>query len=72
MEILRFRWMQFWGTYRGFATAGPLTGQLKEAFYYPRKPSESAPSRSAPVLDYAELGSSSGTPARRLQEDSRR
>ena len=35
-EILWFRWMQFWGTYRGFALSGPLTGQLKQTFYYPR------------------------------------
>jgi len=35
-EILWFRWMQFWGTYRGFALSGPLTSQLKQAFYYPR------------------------------------
>jgi glycosyltransferase involved in cell wall biosynthesis len=35
-EIAWFRGMQFWGTYRGFAQSGPLTRQLKEAFYYPR------------------------------------
>jgi glycosyltransferase involved in cell wall biosynthesis len=35
-EILWFRWMQFWGTYRGFRRAGPLTGALKQTFYYPR------------------------------------
>ena len=35
-EILWFRWMQFWGTYRGFALSGPLTSQLRQAFYYPR------------------------------------
>jgi rhamnosyltransferase len=35
-EILWFRWMQFWGTYRGFAISGPLTAKLKETFYYPR------------------------------------
>lgn len=34
-EILWFRWMQFWGTFRGFSLAGPLTGMLKETFYYP-------------------------------------
>jgi rhamnosyltransferase len=34
--ILWFRLMQFWGTYRGFALAGPLTGQLRRTFYYPR------------------------------------
>ncbi|MEJ5203371.1 MAG: glycosyltransferase family 2 protein [Anaerolineales bacterium] len=35
-DIARFRWMQFWGTYRGFHESGPLTWQLKQAFYYPR------------------------------------
>ncbi len=34
-SILRFRWQQFWGTYRGFRQSGPLTWQLKQAFYYP-------------------------------------
>ena len=31
-----FRWMQFWGTYRGFTQRAPLTSQLKQTFYYPR------------------------------------
>ncbi|MCJ7569219.1 MAG: hypothetical protein MUO58_17015, partial [Anaerolineales bacterium] len=35
-EILWFRWMQFWGTYRGFTISGPLTGELTETFYYPQ------------------------------------
>ncbi len=35
--ILWFRWMQFSGTYRGFAHAGPLSGNLKQIFYYPRQ-----------------------------------
>lgn len=34
-DIIWFRWMQFWGTYRGFREAGPLTDSLKQAFYYP-------------------------------------
>jgi rhamnosyltransferase len=34
-ELLRFRWLQFWGTYRGYRQSGPLTWPLKEAFYYP-------------------------------------
>jgi rhamnosyltransferase len=35
-SVLRFRWNQFWGTYQGYRQSGPLTRQLKEAFYYPR------------------------------------
>lgn len=31
-EIARFRWMQLWGTYRGFALSGPLPGRLKRHF----------------------------------------
>ncbi|MCL4559701.1 MAG: glycosyltransferase family 2 protein [Chloroflexi bacterium] len=36
-SILWFRWMQFWGTYQGYRQSGPLTWQLKQAFYYPRQ-----------------------------------
>lgn len=36
-EILWFRWMQFWGTYRGFQQSGPLTWRLRETFYYPNR-----------------------------------
>jgi glycosyltransferase involved in cell wall biosynthesis len=59
-EILWFRWMQFWGTYRGFATAGPLTGQLKKAFYYPSRQIQQAPaeSRLDRPLDYSLLDES--------------
>jgi len=35
--ILRFRWRQFYGTYLGYKQSGPLTWQLKQSFYYPRK-----------------------------------
>ncbi len=38
-SIVWFRWMQFWGTYQGYRQSGPLTWQLKQAFYYPRQPS---------------------------------
>jgi len=53
-EIAWFRWMQFWGTYRGFAQSGPLTPQLKEAFYYPRSPSRKPAPDGRPVapIDY--------------------
>jgi rhamnosyltransferase len=35
-SIVWFRTMQFWGTYQGFQHSGPLTGQLRKTFYYPR------------------------------------
>lgn len=36
-SIFWFRFMQFWGTYRGYREAGsPLTEQLRATFYYPR------------------------------------
>lgn len=37
LEILRFRVLQLWGTRCGFAKHGPVTSQLKEKFYYPRR-----------------------------------
>jgi len=36
-DIFWFRVMQFWGTYRGYRQAGPLTWQLRQTFYYPRR-----------------------------------
>ena len=53
-SILSYRWMQFWGTYQGFRQVGPLTNQLKQAFYYPRG-LEKAPTnqrRQTPPIDY--------------------
>lgn len=35
-SIFWFRFMQFWGTYRGYRQSGPLTQQLRQTFYYPR------------------------------------
>jgi rhamnosyltransferase len=54
VEILWFRWMQFWGTYRGFNIRGPLTGELKSAFYYPRGFNRlpSSPGRNAAEIEY--------------------
>lgn len=37
LSIIGFRWRQFYGTYQGFRQSGPLTWQLKKAFYYPRE-----------------------------------
>ena len=35
-KVIRFRWLQFYGTYQGYKQSGPLTWQLRKAFYYPR------------------------------------
>ncbi|MGB3492750.1 MAG: glycosyltransferase family A protein [Elainellaceae cyanobacterium] len=44
-----FRFMQFWGTYRGFSRRGVLTSQLKQTFYYPRGLRRSQPETPAPA-----------------------
>ena len=36
-EIPEFRFMQFWGTYRGFAYQGTVASRLKQTFYYPNE-----------------------------------
>lgn len=54
-----FRLCQFWGTYRGFAKQGPVTNQLKQAFYYPRAFKRPEPAPAAPperrAIDYARV-----------------
>jgi rhamnosyltransferase len=53
--ILRFRWMQFHGTYLGYKQSGPLTWRLKQAFYYPRDViirSQSSKSRDVKPIQY--------------------
>jgi glycosyltransferase involved in cell wall biosynthesis len=54
-EILWFRTMQFWGTYRGFGHKGPLGDDLKRAFYYPRgtRADAPAPNRAVEPIDYS-------------------
>jgi rhamnosyltransferase len=53
-EILWFRWMQFWGTYKGYRQSGPLTWQLRQTFYYPRgmNRSGSNPERDIAPIQY--------------------
>jgi len=36
LNILCFRWMQFYGTYVGYRRSGQLTWNLRQSFYYPR------------------------------------
>lgn len=58
LDILRFRWLQFWGTYQGYRQSGPLTWQLKQAFYYPRNHLVQPHTAARPVkpIQYSELG----------------
>jgi glycosyltransferase involved in cell wall biosynthesis len=46
-SIFSFRFMQFWGTYRGFSQSGPIGTRLRQRFYYPngRMPAHPEPSR---------------------------
>jgi glycosyltransferase involved in cell wall biosynthesis len=34
-SIFWFRWMQYWGTYRGYNFSGDIDAQLHQSFYYP-------------------------------------
>ena len=54
IHILWFRMMQFWGTYRGFRSSGPLTHQLRQTFYYPRgfTAGEGNPRRDVKPIEY--------------------
>jgi rhamnosyltransferase len=57
LNIVRFRWMQFLGTYRGYHQSGPLSWQLKQAFYYPRNSlpkEEDTPNRNLKPIEYPE------------------
>jgi glycosyltransferase involved in cell wall biosynthesis len=52
-KILRFRWLQFFGTYQGYRQSGPLTWQLKKAFYYPVSPVQAkTPARKVEPIQY--------------------
>lgn len=48
-SILWFRWMQFWGTYRGYRESALLTPALRQTFYYPRGFSSPASRSSRPI-----------------------
>ena len=58
-EIFWFRWMQFWGTYKGYRQSGPLTWQLRQTFYYPQGTSlqPSALPREISPIQYDSIGS---------------
>lgn len=46
LDIPKFRLLQFWGTYRGFAKDGPVSDRLWQRFYYPDR--ETLPESNAP------------------------
>ncbi len=55
VQIVMFRLMQFWGTYRGFSLRGQMTATLKQTFYYPNTWKRSRPQRrAAPELQIRE------------------
>ena len=62
IDILRFRFMQFWGTYRGFAESGQITEGLRKKLYYPNQNHSNRNSalqkdlRSKLLIDYNTLG----------------
>lgn len=53
-SIFWFRWMQFWGTHRGYRQSGPLTWQLRQTFYYPHSAQDnvSLPARKVKPIQY--------------------
>lgn len=57
LDVPFFRLLQFWGTYRGYARHGPVTAQLRNRFYYPRRESgpEAVARADARRLDYSDL-----------------
>ncbi len=56
-DILSFRLLQLWGTYQGYKKTGPLTRQLKQAFYYPNQDALTLKpvTRSLEPIPYSEL-----------------
>ena len=55
-NILWFRFMQFWGTYRGYQQTGPINPSLRQTFYYPREfhSGREKSSRDLSPIDYRE------------------
>ncbi|HNY99617.1 MAG TPA: glycosyltransferase family 2 protein [Anaerolineaceae bacterium] len=52
LDVVRFRWQQLRGTYTGYRQSGPVTWQLKKAFYYPRWNHEPPVQRDVKPIDY--------------------
>jgi len=65
VDVVVFRALQFWGTYRGYAQHGPIGKQLRTRFYYPPETAvpepEERPRADATPIDYVlALGSRVG------------
>lgn len=57
VNIVRFRWLQFHGTYVGYKRSGPLSWKLKQSFYYPKNSGIDLPdknSRDVEPISYKE------------------
>ena len=54
-SVVWFRWLQFYGTYRGYRQSGPVTGQLRRVFYYPAEEKDQSIERNqARPIQYGE------------------
>lgn len=57
LDIIQFRFLQFFGTYRGYKEKGPLTWKLRKSFYYPnletKSPSDTI--RALTPIKYSDL-----------------
>lgn len=78
-EIPKFRLLQFWGTYRGFARDRPISEQLWQRFYYPDRntfPSSNRDGSSGDeqssedefAANHIDYSNSDGTPERQTSE----
>lgn len=56
LSIFWFRFLQYWGTYRGYRYSGKIDAQLHQAFYYPPGvlTTKSPAPRSVDPIDYGE------------------
>jgi rhamnosyltransferase len=65
-SIPAFRFLQFWGTYRGFKHDTTISGKLRKRFYYPDENGfpedepESDEQKQAPEIDYSSVERSVG------------
>ncbi len=55
LDVVRFRYNQFLGTYHGYRQSGPLTWQLKQTFYYPRPPQTQTRPRPVEPIQYPDV-----------------